>query len=232
MADTRSAILETAARLFREQGFTATGVATILREAGVNSGSLYHFFPSKEALLLAVLERYTQLLYPVVLSPVEARTPDPIDRVFTLLRQYRDWLAPGGFAQGCPIGNLALEMSDQLPQVRELVDRNFRGWYQGVRAWLDAAAPRLPVSTDRDALAKLILTVMEGGIMQARAANSPEPYDASVAELRRYFDLLLAQAAREKTLSPVSAPEEISRATAAPDAPPARTTNGADSRRS
>ena len=49
------------------------------------------------ALLIAVLERYTQLLYPVVLSPVEARTSDPIDRVFALLRQYRDWLAPVGF---------------------------------------------------------------------------------------------------------------------------------------
>ena len=49
-ASTKSRIIETALRLFHEQGYTATGIATILREAKVNSGSLYHFFPSKEAL--------------------------------------------------------------------------------------------------------------------------------------------------------------------------------------
>ena len=46
---TRDRILETARRLFHEQGYHATGIATILREAGVNSGSLYHFFESKDA---------------------------------------------------------------------------------------------------------------------------------------------------------------------------------------
>ncbi|MEE8447296.1 MAG: helix-turn-helix domain-containing protein, partial [Gemmatimonadota bacterium] len=50
-SETRDRILEVAARLFHKRGFRATGVATILREAGVNSGSLYHFFPSKEAVL-------------------------------------------------------------------------------------------------------------------------------------------------------------------------------------
>ena len=53
--DTRERILRTAFQLFHEQGFNATGVATIAREAGVNPGSLYHFFESKDDLLLAVL---------------------------------------------------------------------------------------------------------------------------------------------------------------------------------
>src|SRR5439155_22202151 len=42
---TREALITTAARLFHEQGYGSTGIATILREADVNSGSLYHFFP-------------------------------------------------------------------------------------------------------------------------------------------------------------------------------------------
>ena len=56
--ETRERLLETAARLFHEQGYAATGVATILREADANSGSLYHFFPNKDALLAGVLEWY------------------------------------------------------------------------------------------------------------------------------------------------------------------------------
>lgn len=105
--DTKTRILDAAARLFHEQGFNATGVSTILREANVNPGSLYNLFPSKDALLGEVLERYTELLYPIVMKPVEEKTADPIDRVFVLLQQYRDWYAPLDFRLGCPIGNLA-----------------------------------------------------------------------------------------------------------------------------
>jgi AcrR family transcriptional regulator len=198
--DTRTRILDAAARLFHEQGFHATGVATILREAGVNPGSLYNLFASKDELLLGVLERYTQLLHPIVLAPVEAATQDPIGRVFALLQQYRDWLAPINFTMGCPIGNLALEAAANTPGARELVTRNFEGWAAGVKRWLDDAGDRLPRGIDREQLAHFVLTVMEGGVMQARAAGSPGAYDDSVAQLRAYFDCLerLAAAAPRK----------------------------------
>jgi AcrR family transcriptional regulator len=194
--DTRSRILAAAARLFHEQGFHATGVSTILREADVNPGSLYNLFPSKDALLVGVLEQYTQLLHPIVLAPVEAKTTDPIERVFALLQQYRDWLAPIDFAKGCPIGNLALEAADNNPAARSLCSRNFEGWIAGVRRWLDDAGDRLPADLDRDRLARFVLTVMEGGVMQARAACSPAPYDQSVAQLRDYFECLKERAAQ------------------------------------
>ncbi len=69
--DTREKILTTAARLFLEQGFAATGIATICREAGVNPGSLYHFFASKDALLIGVLQWYELHLRPIVMDPIE-----------------------------------------------------------------------------------------------------------------------------------------------------------------
>src|SRR5450830_248907 len=86
---TRVRLVETAARLFHEQGYEATGVATILREAGVHSGSLYHFFSSKEDLLAAVLDRYLEKLRPEILDRAESAADDPIDRVFALLDLYR-----------------------------------------------------------------------------------------------------------------------------------------------
>ena len=52
---TREKLVATAFELFHKQGFSATGVAQILRTAEVNSGSLYHYFPTKEDLLIAVL---------------------------------------------------------------------------------------------------------------------------------------------------------------------------------
>jgi AcrR family transcriptional regulator len=189
-ASTRQTILETARRLFHERGYEATGISLILKEAKVNSGSLYHFFPSKEALLIGVLEYYVELLMPVVMGPAEQATEDPIERVFALLAFYRKGLEITGCRGGCPIGNLAIEVGDSHPEVRRLIDQNFANWVARVEAWLVAAADRLPAETDRHALAKLVLTVMEGAIMQARAASALAAFDASVSQLRMYFDLL------------------------------------------
>jgi len=190
--ETRDRLLETAARLFHEQGFAATGVATILREAGVNSGSLYHFFPGKEALLAGVLERYQELLQPVVLGPVEEAEPDPLERIFRLMAWYREGMVATGCRMGCPIGNLALEVSDSHPEAREGIDANFRGWTSGIERWLAEAGDRLPADCDRHALARFVLTVLEGGLMQARAAGEPGPFDDSVAVLRDHIARLEA----------------------------------------
>ena len=192
---TRTKILEVAFRLFHEQGYHATGISTILREADVNSGSLYHYFPSKEALLTGVLEYCVEQLRPQVMDPAEAVTTDPIERVFALLDLYRQGLTLFNCKMGCPVGNLALEVGDDHPEARRLIDLNFRNWALVVKSWLDGAEDRLPRDSDRLSLAHFVLTVMEGGIMQARAAGNLAPFDSSVAQLRAYFDMLIARAA-------------------------------------
>lgn len=194
---TRDRLLEAARRLFHEQGYHATGISTILREAGVNSGSLYHFFESKDDLLLGVLDYYVRLLHPVIIGPVEAAAGDGIERVFLLLKNYRDGLASLDFRMGCPIGNLALEVADDHSAARALITLNFENWAASVRRWLESARDRLPTGTDLDALSRFVLTVMEGGMMQARAARNIAPMDQSILHLRAYFTLLLAAAESE-----------------------------------
>jgi AcrR family transcriptional regulator len=197
--ETRDRLLKTAFQLFHEQGYHATGVATILREAGVNAGSMYHFFSSKDDLLLKVLEFALDYLEPMVMGPAEAAAVDPLERVFVLLNQYREWIGANQCRMGCPIGNLALEVSDGNPQARELIHRNFENWAGRVEGWLASAAGELPPGTDLRRLARFVLTVMEGGLMQARAAGHIGPFDDSVAVLREHFDALRAQAAATNT---------------------------------
>jgi AcrR family transcriptional regulator len=187
---TRQRLLKTAFQLFHEQGYHATGVATILREAQVNAGSLYHYFSSKDDLLLKVLEFAIDYLEPMVMAPAEAAPVDPIERVFVLLAHYRERLAVNDCRMGCPIGNLALEVSDGNPEARALIHRNFENWAKRVEGWLRDAGDALPSSTDRGKLARFVLTVMEGGLMQARAAGRLEPFDDSVAVLREHFAAL------------------------------------------
>lgn len=189
--DTRDRLIESARLLFLEKGYTATGVAEILKRAELNAGSLYHFFPTKEDLLLAVLARYQEMLGPRVLDPVFKRIADPIERVFGILNGYRRLLLETQLEQGCPIGNLALELSTSTPAARRLIAANFVGWRKAVADCLRQAAGRLPSNLDHDQLALLVLTVMEGAVMLARAERSIEPFDLAVTQLRDYFDRLL-----------------------------------------
>lgn len=194
---TRDKLVDAAMELFYFQGYEGTSIADILQRAGVNSGSLYYFFRGKEDLLLAVLQKYKELLYQEVIDPAFAKTADPIERIFVLLDNYRQGLQFTHFTGGCPIGNLALELRETHEEARRLIAENFDGWRDAVRKTLDDAAGRFPAHVDREQLATFILTVMEGGVMQARAHGSIEPFDACVRQLRTYFDLLLNPAAKD-----------------------------------
>jgi TetR/AcrR family transcriptional regulator, transcriptional repressor for nem operon len=189
--DTRAKIVETAAELFWAKGYGSTSIADILSRAQVNSGSLYHFFPGKQDLLLSVLESYRDGLYPMLLDPAWAGVEDPIERVFSLLGRYRELILLTDCSYGCPIGSLALELHEADPAVRDLLAQNFSAWVAAVRACLDDA--RVP--GDTQALAEFVLTVMEGGVMQARTYRDVGYFDRAVAQLRTHIDTLIEETA-------------------------------------
>jgi TetR/AcrR family transcriptional regulator, transcriptional repressor for nem operon len=202
---TRDRLIVTAMKLFWEKGYGSTSVADVLHAAGVNSGSLYHFFPGKQDLLLAVLEGYRHGIDEMLLAPAWEGVHDPIGRVFALLDRYRQGIVQTECCYACPIGSLALEIHEPDPPVREALAANFQAWTNAVEACLVAAGPRLPKTLDRRALARFVLTVMEGGVMQARTHRDVAYFDGSVGQLRAYFDLLQREAAaarpRERSTS-------------------------------
>ena len=189
-AETRDRIIEAARTLFFQQGYVATGIAQILKVSNANSGSLYYFFPSKEDLLAAVLEKYLTMLEPVVLKPAFECSDDPVERLFAVLGGYRQLLQATDFRLGCPIGNLALEVSNNQPSVRRLIIQNFEAWCAAVRQMIVDAADRFPPDIDAAALATHVLASMEGAVMLARAYRSFEPFDQAVNQLKDYFNRL------------------------------------------
>jgi len=199
--DTRERILLAAIELFYSRGYEATGMAQILKKARANSGSFYFFFKSKEDLLHAVLNWYLENLAPILIAPLYRQTDDPIQRVFLLLEGYRQKMLMTDFDFSCPIGRLALEIDPSKRQVHQKIAANFAGWTAAVQKCLEDAGNRLPSDMNHHDLAQMVLTVMEGGVMQSRAHHDIRPFDASVEQLRTYFHTL-EQAASAK--APVS----------------------------
>lgn len=188
--DTREKIVLTAMELFWAKGYGSTSIADILSRSQLNSGSLYHFFPAKQDLLVAVLEAYSDGIGPMLLEPAWRGVDDPVERVFSLLATYRAALVGTDYSYGCPIGSLALELHEADPAVRNRLAQNFAAWVAAVRGCYEAAEARFPARTDFQSLAELTLTVMEGSVMQARTNRDIGPFDRGVEQLRRHIDLL------------------------------------------
>lgn len=187
---TRDRLVFAAMKLFGEKGYLSTSVQDILREAGANAGSLYHAFPTKQDVLVAVLDLYRQGIEPMLLAPAWAGVDDPIEKIFALLASYRGMLEVSDCLYGCPIGSIALELHEPDPPVRELLSINFTQWVGHIERCLEEAGDRLPTDLDRRMVAILVLNVMEGGVMQSRTHRTLEAFDASVAGLRDYLTRL------------------------------------------
>jgi TetR/AcrR family transcriptional regulator, transcriptional repressor for nem operon len=189
---TRDRLINSARYLFWDRGYAGTSMADLLAHADVNSGSFYHFFESKEALLREVLEGYLHALRPMVVDPAFALTDDPVERIFGILAGYRGRILQTECRYGCPLGRLALEIDPENRPAHKLIAENFAGWIGAVRECIDQIKPRLPKGTDPNALATYVLAVMEGGVMISRSYGSVEPFDRAVKQLRQHFALLLA----------------------------------------
>ncbi|HKX99336.1 MAG TPA: TetR/AcrR family transcriptional regulator [Steroidobacteraceae bacterium] len=194
--DTRWRILEAAMHLFWEKGYGSTSVADILARAGVNSGSLYHFFPGKQDLLIAVLDTYIGGIRQMLLEPNWRGVTDPIDKIWKLMDGYRDALVQTECTYGCPIGSLALELHEPDPAVRERLAKNFSNWTDAIEECLAEAGDRVPPDADRRALAEFVLTTMEGGVMLARSYRDIGYFDRAIGELKAHFNRLLRPAAK------------------------------------
>src|ERR1700746_3366577 len=147
---TRDRLIESARFLFWERGFAGISMSELLTHAEVNSGSFYHFFDSKEALLRAVLEGYLKLLRPMIVEPAFASVDEPMGRIFAILAGYRERIVGTDCRYGCPLGRLALEIDPENAPAHSLLAQNFQGWIEAVRECLVAMKPALPPETDLD----------------------------------------------------------------------------------
>lgn len=177
-------------RLFAGKGYDSTSIADILQQANVNSGSLYHHFDTKQGVLLAVLETYRDGIEPMLIAPAWAGVDDPIDRVWALLAKYRELLKVTDCSYGCPIGSLALEIHEPDPPVRALLAANFDRWTDFIQKCFVSARNRFPKGTNFRALARFVLTTMEGGVMLSRTYRTLDAFDDAVAMLKNHISQL------------------------------------------
>ncbi|MCA8949991.1 MAG: TetR/AcrR family transcriptional regulator [Planctomycetes bacterium] len=184
---TRDRILHAARDAWHESSFDGVGTAELCRRAGVHKGSFFHFFPSKQALLLAVLERHaTDLDARLRQGPFAPDVPplQRFERFFGWLgNTARGQLEQDGRFRGCPIGNLVSELGTRDDAARAaaaaVFDRLLAVFEETVREAV--AVGELPAATDARTAAHAVLVWMQGLSVLAKSYGTAAPLGDLVA---------------------------------------------------
>lgn len=170
---TRDRILDATAELFRERGFTGTGLKAVAATSGAPIGSLYHFFPGGKDELAAASLRRAADGYAARVGGVLADGPaDPVEAMRHAFDAAARTLVDTGYVDACPIATVALEVASTNEPLRQVTAEIFEGWLATLDlvflgAGLDAATARR--------LSTLFLAALEGGFLLCRAARDPAP---------------------------------------------------------
>jgi len=187
---TRAAILTAAKRLMLIKGYNATSLDDLLGASGVGKGSFYHYFKSKEDLGYAILDDIVTSFVERTLDPCFA-DPDghPIAQIRCFLDRVVEAQRERACVGGCPLGNLASEMSDIHEGFRGRLAGVFSVWRERLTLALRDAQRRGDVGNDCrvEVVAQFLVASLEGAILMTKVSKDIGVMEKCVGELKRYL---------------------------------------------
>lgn len=178
-SDARQRLIAAARNVLFAHSYEAISVDDLCVAAGVNKSSFYHFFASKQELVLAAIDSQWQWFEQTVLAPTFSDHLPPHEQILhffelVLERQQAQKLADG-YMHGCPAGNLTLEMSTQDELIRVRIEEFFRAWLKYFEHMLNKAQQQgsVPTHLDSAATAQSLLAYFEGVMLLAKGRNDP-----------------------------------------------------------
>ena len=191
---TRSRLLQAAFSEVYRYGFQSAGIDSILAATNVTKGALYHHFESKEALGYAVIEEIiAKLTSDRWLLPLqESKEKNAIDTLIGIVRGLPN--RPKDIRQGCPLVNLAQEMSQLDEQFRKRLERIFRAWQEGIARTLKRGQLQGAVRRDLvpEETAGFLIAMIEGYEVLAKNSQDAKVWNTGISNMVGWLDSLRA----------------------------------------
>jgi TetR/AcrR family transcriptional repressor of nem operon len=215
---TKDKLVAAAYRLMQTKGFVATGVEDVCAAAGVTKGAFFHYFPSKEALGLAVVEeRVREYTCAFETAPFMKET-DPLKRLHgyldTVCALNHDATRP----TGCLVGMFAQELAETHPEVRALCAQSFESLRRFLEGLIEEAraayAPRAAI--DVRSVADHFIAILQGALILARVRQDRRVIETQVEHFRAYLDALfgVGRTAKRKKVRPAARLSRVGRRSA------------------
>ncbi len=205
-ARTRERILQIAETAVLQKGFGATSIDELIAEAEITKGGFFYHFKDKNELARALLQRYIdqdEVILGKLFGPAEDPANDPLEAFLQGLEGFAGLVAdlPAGHP-GCVVATYCYQERLFDKAVRDLNRAAVMGWRNRFHKILEAIARRHPPreAVELEALADMVMAVMEGGIVLSKALNDPPVLAQQVLLLRTFFKLLFADAPVGKPL--------------------------------
>jgi TetR/AcrR family transcriptional repressor of lmrAB and yxaGH operons len=184
--DSRQRLIQTAGRLFRVQGYHATGLNQILEESQAPKGSLYYYFPDgKEQLAGEALGCAGVELSEKLKALGELTASEALDRLLELSIAE---LEASDYRDGCPIATVALETNSTSEPLRKVCQQIFDRALQILQQWLISKG----ASPERaELLALTVFSAYEGALILSKVRRSPEPLRQVAGQMKHLLGVVL-----------------------------------------
>ncbi|MCH9669338.1 MAG: TetR/AcrR family transcriptional regulator [Actinomycetia bacterium] len=176
-SDTKDRLTEAVLLSLREHGYAGTSMQDLLRDTGVSSSSMYHFFPGGKEQLVASAVRSAGLAAAEQIVDVLERH-ELIEAITIIFDASAAEMEGNSFRFGCPIGVPATEAPADSVAIREAVAEVFTAWAAAYETGLRRFGLRSEQAT---MLGRFIVTAYEGSVTLARATRTTQPYQDTKA---------------------------------------------------
>ncbi len=194
-ARTREMILSQAANLFNRRGYAASSLSEIMEATGLEKGGIYNHFTSKDHLALAAFDYAVERIWERYAGVLEGKT-GALERLRAIPEVFVEMAKDPVVAGGCPVMNAAIESDDAHPALRDRVRLVMNSWRTQIRGIVEKGVSNgeLRAGTDGDALATVMISVLEGAVMLSRLYRDPRHIAHAVAFLEAHLQTLSTQA--------------------------------------
>lgn len=189
---TREAILAAATRLMGVHGYRNTSLDDVLRESGVGKGNFYYYFRSKEELGYAILDQFIDGFLDRTLRPCFSEPGGRgIQQIKCFLERVLSTQRERNCVGGCPLGNLAAELSDLHEGFRSRLDGVFSTWRERLTRALREAQASGDVRADchPESVAHFLVAALEGAMLMAKLSRDIAVMEQCVGEAKRYLGM-------------------------------------------
>ncbi len=196
LPETKRKLVDAGVQIMRTKGFNATSVDDVCLGAGVSKGAFFHYFKSKDELAKAAVEYFSEGKARDFQAAPFQKLADPLARVYGRLDFARESTGgPVRVTKGCLIGMFAQELAFTHPEFRSVCQEAFSRIARDFEKDLaEARAKYAPqAGFNPKSVALLYVSVLQGSLMMAKAAESNAIILENLEQFRHYLQALFAQ---------------------------------------
>jgi len=175
---------------FRRNGFVATTVDEICKDAGVSKGAFFHYFANKDALGLECLREWNarfEALYRVASQSAGS----PVERLLGCVDFYIELFQKPKLGKSCLAGTIVQEVAESHPQLRDAAQACFSNGMTQFQKLLEDARKEQQADFDTASVARLFLATIQGSLVLAKASQDGSVISETLTHYRRYLESLL-----------------------------------------